>query len=135
MFTAMQISRLSTLLLLALSIPTTTHAQTAATATVAAADTVSAPALNFGKAARVYTIADIEVTGADNYQADIVRGYAGLKIGDRVEIPGSDITAAAKRLMSQGLFSQAQIKVTKTVGDQVWLEYALREQARIHEVR
>ena len=56
-------------------------------------------------------------------------------MGETVAIPGSEITDAAKRLMRQGLFSQAQIKVEKIYGDQAWLEFALRTQPRISEVR
>ena len=81
-----------------------------------------------------YEIADIEVTGADNYDDHIVIGYSGLKLGDVVEIPGNEITTAAKRIMRQRLFSQVQIKVKKVVGNEAWLEICLRQQPRISKV-
>ena len=83
---------------------------------------------------RTYEIAGIRVTGAPNYDDFIILGYSGLKVGDRLEIPGTELTNAVKRLMRQGLFSQAQVKVEKTYGDQAWLEIALRTQPRISEV-
>lgn len=98
-------------------------------------DTVYAPPVIFSSMPRQYEIAGITVTGADNYEDYIVIGYSGLKVGDIVEIPGEDITAAVKRLMRQGLFAQAQVKVVKTSGDKAWLELALRTQPRISEVR
>ena len=97
-------------------------------------DTIYNPPVIFNGMPRTYEIADIKVTGAPNYDDYIVIGYAGLKKGDRVEVPGAEITAAAKRLMRQGLFSQAQIKIEKVAGDKAWLEIALRTQPRISEV-
>lgn len=97
-------------------------------------DTIYNPPVIFNGMPRTYEIADIKVTGAQNYEDFIILGYAGLKKGDRVEVPGAEITAAAKRLMRQGLFSQAQIKVEKIAGDKAWLEIALRTQPRISEV-
>ncbi len=97
-------------------------------------DTIYNPTVIFNSMPRSYEIAGIEVSGAPNYEDFLVIGYAGLKVGDRVEIPGAEITNAVKRLMRQRLFSQAQIKVTKTVGDKAWLEIALRTQPRISEV-
>lgn len=97
-------------------------------------DTIYNPPVIFNGMPRTYEIADIKVTGAPNYDDYIVIGYAGLKKGDRVEVPGAEITAAAKRLMRQGLFSQAQIKIEKVAGDKAWIEIALRTQPRISEV-
>lgn len=98
------------------------------------ADTIFNPTILYGSLPRVYEIADIQVTGAPNYDDSTVLGYAGLKTGDRMAIPGDELTAAVKRLMRQGLFAQAQVKVLKTVGDKAWLEVALRTQPRISKV-
>ncbi len=110
----------------------------AATALAAAAqqtaDTIFNPPVVYGTLPRVYEIADISVTGAPNYDDSTILGYAGLKKGDRMAIPGDDLTAAVKRLMHQGLFSQVQVKVLKTAGDKAWLELALRTQPRISKV-
>ncbi|MDE7407021.1 MAG: outer membrane protein assembly factor BamA, partial [Muribaculaceae bacterium] len=106
-----------------------------ATAQQESTDTIYSPTVIFNTMPRTYEIAGIKVTGADNYEDYIVIGYSGLKVGDRIEVPGNDITTAAKRLMHQGLFSQAQIKVEKVVGDKVWLELAMRQQPRIAEVQ
>ena len=98
-------------------------------------DTIYNPPVIFSGMPKSYEIADIRVTGADNYEDYIVIGYSGLKVGEIVEIPGDELTAAVKRLMRQGLFAQAQIKVNKIVGDKAWIEIALRTQPRISEVR
>lgn len=95
------------------------------------ADTIRNPKVVFSGIPRTYEIAGITVTGADNYDDDIIIGYAGLKVGERIDIPGSEITAATKRLWRQGLFSQVQIVVEKTAGDKAWLNLNLRTQPRI----
>ena len=98
------------------------------------ADTIFNPPIIYGAMPRVYEIAGIQVTGAPNYDDETVLGYAGLKVGDRLAIPGDDLTAAVKRLMRHGLFAQTQVKVLKTAGDKAWLELALRTQPRISKV-
>ena len=102
--------------------------------TTAPADTIYNPNVLFTGIPRTYEIADIKVTGAPNYDDFIVLGYTGLKVGDRIDIPGSELTNAVKRLMRQKLFAQARVKVLKTYGDKAWLELELRPQPRISQV-
>jgi outer membrane protein insertion porin family len=98
------------------------------------ADTIFNPTVIYNNMPRTYEIAGITVEGAPNYEDDIILGYAALKVGDRVAIPGDDITNAVKRLMRQGLFAQAQFSLEKTVGEQAWLKLHLRTQPRISQV-
>jgi len=100
-----------------------------------AADTIYNPPVLFNGMPRTYELAGIKVEGAPNYEDFVIIGFSGLRVGDRIQVPGSDITAAAKRLMRQGLFAQARIKVEKVYGDKVWLIYDLRTQPRISAVR
>jgi len=97
-------------------------------------DTVYAPNVIYSGMPNSYEIAGIKVTGVPNYEDYIVIGYAGINVGDRVEIPGPEITNAVKRLVRQGLFSSVKIVVEKTAGDRAWLEYALKPQPRISEI-
>ncbi len=97
-------------------------------------DTIYNPPVIYSSTPKKYELAGIEVSGNGNYEKFIIIGYSGLKVGDMIDVPGDDITQAAKRLMRQGLFAQAQIKVTKIAGNKVWLEFALRTQPRISAV-
>lgn len=97
----------------------------------ASTDTIYNPTFVYTGMPRTYEIAGIKVSGVPNYEDFIVIGYSGLNVGDRIEIPGSDISAAAKRFARQGLFSSIAIKVEKIVGDKAWLEFALKPQPRI----
>lgn len=100
----------------------------------APADTVYQPQISYSGVPRTYEIAGIEVTGADNYDPNNIIGYTGLRVGQKIELPGNDATAAVKRLMRQQLFAQAQLKVDKIAGDKVWIEIAIRTQPRISQV-
>ncbi len=61
-------------------------------------DTIYNPEILFTGLPKSYEIAEIDVKGADNYDRDIVIGYTGLKPGDIITIPASDVTDASKRL-------------------------------------
>ena len=98
------------------------------------ADTVFNPNIIYSGVHKNYEIAGITVSGVPNYEDYIIIGYSGLNIGDRIDIPGAEITNAAKRFARQGLFSSIQIKVQKIAGDKVWLEFALKPQPRISAI-
>ncbi len=98
-------------------------------------DTIYNPKVLFSTMPRTYEIAGISVEGAPNYDESLILGYAGLHVGDKVSIPGDDITDAVKRLMRQTLFAQARVELEKTVGDKAWIKIVLRTQPRISEVK
>ena len=100
----------------------------------APSDTVYNPTVLYNIMPKTYEIAGIEIEGAPNYEDYLILGYAGIKVGDRLTIPGDDITNAVKRLMRQTLFAQARIELTKTVGNKAWLKIVLRTQPRISKV-
>ena len=100
----------------------------------APADTIYTPPVLYSSVPRTYEIAGITIEGAPNYDDYLILGYADLKVGEKVTIPGTDITNAVKRLMRQTLFAQARIELEKTVGDKAWLKIVLRTQPRISSV-
>lgn len=114
-------------LILALMASTLLHAQTPA-------DTIYNPLISYAGTARTYEIADLKVEGAPSYDDNIIIGYTGLRVGDRVEIPGNEITNASKRLMRQRLFAQARLKVDKIAGDKAWIVIEVRTHPRISEI-
>ena len=97
-------------------------------------DTIYNPTVVFSGMPKKYEIAGIKVTGVDNYEDYIIIGYSGLTVGQRIEIPGDELRAAAKRFWRQQLFSSVKIKVEKIYGDKAWLELELRQQPRISEI-
>ena len=93
------------------------------------------PVIDYSSAIpKKYKIADIKVTGIKNYDDFVLIGYSGLSVGDEVSIPGEQITDAVKRFWRHGLFSDVKILATKIEGDQVWLEFRLKQRPRVAEV-
>ncbi|MGM9841852.1 MAG: outer membrane protein assembly factor [Candidatus Limisoma sp.] len=97
-------------------------------------DTIYNPNIVFSSMPKTYEIAGMRVTGLQYYEDYIVIGYSGLAVGDKIEIPGDELTNAAKRFWKQGLFSKIQIKVEKICGDKAWLVFDLRQQPRISRI-
>ena len=96
-------------------------------------DTISKPAVLYS-APKQYEIADITVSGVDNYEDYVLIGLSGLSIGQVVTIPGDEITNAVKRYWKHGLFSNVSITVEKVVGNQVYLNIALTQRPRLSKV-
>lgn len=98
-------------------------------------DTIYNPQIVYSSFPKTYEIAGINVTGVPSADDYLIIGFTGLNIGDKVEIPGIAITNALKRLWRQGLYSSANINVTKMTNDKVWLEIKLRQQPRLAQLR
>ncbi len=84
---------------------------------------------------RDYKIAEITVSGVDNYEDYVLIGLSGLTVGQVVTIPGDEITEALKRFWRHGLFSDVKILATKLEAGQAWLEIQLKPRPRIAEIR
>lgn len=85
---------------------------------------------------RKYEIADIKITGLKNsmYEDYVLIGFSELSIGDRIEVPGPEITNAIKRFWRQGLFSDVKIFASKIEGNKIWLEVRLKDRPRISDI-
>ncbi|MCC8133135.1 MAG: BamA/TamA family outer membrane protein [Tannerellaceae bacterium] len=95
---------------------------------------VEVPTISYSLSPKKYKIADIQITGAQNYDDFVLIGFSGLSVGDVVTVPGDEITSAVKRFWRHGLFSDVKIVATKMEGDEVWLEIQLKQRPRISQV-
>jgi outer membrane protein insertion porin family len=75
-----------------------------------------------------YMLADIRITGVDDsgYEDYVLVGISGLSVGQKVSVPGDELTAAVKAFWKHGLFSDAAIYATKLTADSVWISIALK---------
>ena len=97
------------------------------------ADTIYAPKIDYAHPV-TKTIAGVTISGAHGYDEQVLLGYTGLKVGDKIEIPGSITTAVVQQFTRNGTFANAHVLATKYVGDQVWLEVRLEQYPRIASV-
>ncbi|GHC64282.1 outer membrane protein assembly factor BamA [Ulvibacter litoralis] len=81
-----------------------------------------------------YTINSIKVTGAQNFNEQTVIAFTGLKIGDRIYIPGEKLSSVTKKLWEQNLFSDIAFYVTNVKGDLADLELYIVELPKLNEV-
>ncbi len=92
------------------------------------------PVVDYSMTAQEYTIADIRVTGTDTYEDFVIIGFSGLTKGQKIKVPGNEISSAVKRFWKQGYFSDVKILADKIEGDKIWLEIALKQRPRISQV-
>lgn len=98
------------------------------------AQTDSIPDIEYTNTPSKYTIADIAVEGAVNYEDFVLIGFSGLSKGDLITVPGSEITNAVKRFWKQGLFSDVKIFAQKITEDSIWLKIQLKQRPKISAI-
>lgn len=92
------------------------------------------PTVEYTRLPRAYTIASIAVEGAKNYDDYMLIGLSGLSIGQKVNIPGDEITEAVKRFWRNGLFSNVAIEVDSLVGNKAYLRIKLTQRPRVSQI-
>lgn len=92
------------------------------------------PTIEYTRAPRTYIIGGIVVDGAKNYDDYMLIGLSGLSVGQKVDIPGEDITDAVKRFWRNGLFSNVAIEVDSLVNDKAYLHIKLTQRPRVSQI-
>ncbi|TRX50434.1 outer membrane protein assembly factor BamA [Fulvivirga sp. M361] len=78
-----------------------------------------------------YVVGGIDVTGLKVLDKNALISLSGLKVGDKVKIPGDEISGAIKKLWKHGLVGDVSISIDKIEGDQVYLKIELTERPRL----
>ena len=82
-----------------------------------------------------YILADVEVTGKLNYNEQTVVTFTGLEKGQKIVVPGEDISNAIKKLWKLGLFSDVNFYVNEIKGDSIYLELNINELPKLSDVK
>jgi outer membrane protein insertion porin family len=83
-----------------------------------------------------YTIAGIAVTGNQSFDPNLIISISGLAIGDKVNIPGTDVFGKAiSKLWRQNLIADVEVNLTNLVGNNLYVELAITERPRLADVR
>ena len=78
-----------------------------------------------------YTIANIVVTGVEFTDINTIKLFSGLQIGDKITVPGDDISNAIRNLWRQQLFADVAIYAGEIRGDDIYLVIDLVEMPRL----
>lgn len=101
---------------------------------VESTDSIAQPEISYSGVPQQYEIADITITGADNYEDFVLIGFSGLAVGDRILLPGDAISEVIRRFMRQGLFSDVKIRYTKIEGNKIWLDISLKQRPQVSAI-
>ena len=82
---------------------------------------------------KFYKLGEISVTGIKSFSPQTVVAYTGLKKGQRIQIPGEEISTTINKLWKLELFSDIEFFITKIEGEVVDLELYIQELPTLSE--
>jgi len=80
---------------------------------------------------REYTIGGISISGARNIEENVIIMVSDLSVGDKIMVPGEEISEAIKNLWDQGLFQNVKISITSVEDEHIYLDIELKERPRL----
>lgn len=78
-----------------------------------------------------YEIGGITTSGVQYLDNNVLISLSGLAVGDKIKVPGDDISKAIEKLWKQGLFEDIKIYATKITGDQIFLDIYFQERPKL----
>lgn len=81
-----------------------------------------------------YEIAEVTVSGTQFLDPNSMVSISGLKVGDKVRVPGPAISSSIKRMMDFGTLDDVEILATKVEGTKIWLNVDIKERPRLYKV-
>lgn len=81
-----------------------------------------------------YEIAEVTVSGTQFLDPNSMVSISGLKVGDKVRVPGPAISSSIKRMMDFGTLDDVEILATKVEGTKIWLNIDIKERPRLYKV-
>ena len=102
--------------------------------TLKAQDKIVNPDISYAGTPRTCTIGGIAVSGVEGYEDYVLTGLSGLTVGQKIDVPGTEITDAVKRYWRHGLFSKVKISADSIVGSNIYLHITLALRPRISTI-
>jgi outer membrane protein insertion porin family len=81
-----------------------------------------------------YDIAGLTATGTRYLDPNSLLSLTGLRVGDRIKVPGEAVGSALRRLMDSGLLDNVELMATKVEGNKLWLNVNIQERPRLFRV-
>ncbi|KIX21294.1 membrane protein [Flavobacterium sp. 316] len=82
-----------------------------------------------------YILGGVNVTGKSKYSEQTVVTFSGLEKGQKILVPGEDISSAIKKLWKLGLFNDVNFYVDNIKGDSIFLELNLIESPKLSDIK
>lgn len=82
-----------------------------------------------------YILGDLTVSGKITFNEQTVVTFTGLEKGQKIVVPGEEISTAIKKLGKLGLFSEIDMYVNNIKGDTIFLELHLVELPKLNKVK
>jgi len=92
------------------------------------------PDITYAGVPRECVIKGLAVSGVEGYEDYVLTGISGLTVGQRVDVPGNEITEAVKRYWKHGLFSKVSITADSIIGDNIYLHIRLAVRPRVSTI-
>lgn len=99
-----------------------------------AQDKIVHPDISYAGTPREMELGGMSVSGIDGYEDYMLTSISGLQVGQKVSIPGNEITDAVKRYWRHGLFSFVQISADSIVGNKIYLHIKLEAHPRVSTI-
>lgn len=100
------------------------------TALQASAQRLDVPKMDYSYP-KEYTIGGITVSGCVTRDPNAVKLFSGLKVGDKVTIPGDRIAKAIRGIWEQKLFTDVRIEEAETRGATIFLNIIVQENPQL----
>lgn len=84
---------------------------------------------------RTYVVDSIKVTGLKSFNAQTVISYSGLRKGQKISVPGEQVSEIINKLWGLELFSDINFYVIKVDGENIDLEIEIEELPTLTEVK
>ena len=92
------------------------------------------PSLDYSKP-RKYEVVEVVTNGLEYLDEGAVIAITGIRVGDRIDIPGDDISYAIKKMWKQGLFANIEVKYEIVSEGKIKLILELTERPRLTRYR
>ncbi len=91
--------------------------------------------IDYGIEVKSYELGGIEIEGGGQRDANAIKSVAGLREGNKIEIPGTDISKGVKALYRLGIFSNIEVIQDRVEEDVLFLKIILTERPTLSRLK
>lgn len=81
-----------------------------------------------------YELGGISVKGLQKFEEQTVKVFTGLRVGQKIKLPGDKLTSAIKKLYKTKQFSDIDVYIDKIDGNVVYLQFKVTELPQLNNI-